>query len=353
MLTNHNYINIKETWDEEEEGKIKIKDCCKKEVPDDPACTDCCYDTWRAELKDIVQVYAQEKEMADQLQKRLVFIMDRRNRYKTWLDELVRAEEYATAICYQLDILAGHSQKIWYNACNAVQAIETLFCMIREFYGQVDYLKTRYDELQNCISKNTDPSLEKGKGILGCLDKYYEKLDAIIKTRDEIIKAVIEAIKLANLLRNNIYTLECPGDKDGYDPCKPGENPCDCKTDDKTISEYGFKTIICEWYCAFKCDEPCPEPDPCADQQQRPQVTSAQTSSDPCEVDCELHPVIEFPICKDTYKICVNEWYREDDKTVRDLSNTLNQKNKTKEGLLACKQSLDKAIAEANPKNRC
>jgi hypothetical protein len=349
MLTNHNYIDIIEKWDEADEYKAKIKDCCKKEGPDDTNCTDCCYDTWRAELKDIVQVYTQEKELADQLEKRLVFITDRRNRYKTWLDELIKAEEYATAICYQLDLLAGQSQKIWYNACNAVEAIEILFCMIREFYGQVDYLKTRYDELQNCISKNNDPSLEKGKGILGCLDKYFEKLDAIIKTRDEIIKAVIEAIKLANLLRNNIYTLECPGDE--YDPCKP-ETPCNCKPDEKTPSEYGFKTIICEWYCAFRCDEPCPEPDPCKDQQQIPQPKPPQTLP-VCEVDCELNPSIEFPICKDTYKLCVDKWYREDDKTVRDLSKDLNEKNKTKESLLACKQSLDKAIAEADPKIRC
>lgn len=352
MLTNHNYIDIKETWDtEDDEYKVKIKDCCKKDGPDDTKCTDCCYDTWRAELKEIVQVYSQEKEMADQLQKRLVVITDRRNRYKTWLDELNKAEEYARAICYQLDTLASHSQKIWYNACKAVEAIEILFCMIREFYSQVDYLKTRYDELQNCISKNTDPSLEKGKGILGCLDKYFEKLDAIIKTRDEIIKAVIEAVKLANLLRNNIYTLPC--DKDDKDPCKQVETSCNC---DNPLSEYGFKTIICEWYCAFECDEKCLETEPCepdTQQQQMRQDKRTETNEDPCYVDCELLPAVEFPICNDPYKVCVEKWYKDDDKSVKDLSNDLNKKNKNKEALLACKQSLDKAIAEADPKIRC
>ena len=186
MLTKHKYQNIADGWDQQKDHNVK--DCCQGGGGDDCGCQDCCYDTWSVELKEVTQSYTASKEAADQLTKKLTFLLGRRDRYKTWLDELNKAEELSRAICHQLEIIAGQSEKIWYNTCKAVQAVEILFCMIREFFMQVDYLKTRYDELQTCITKNNDPCLEPGKGILVCLKNYYDKLDAVIKTRNDIIK---------------------------------------------------------------------------------------------------------------------------------------------------------------------
>jgi len=347
MLTKHKYLDLPEKWD-----AGSIENCCKNPSDETGGCTDCCYDTWQKELKEITQKYDKENEMVSQTQKQFDFTKSRRDKYKTWLDELIKAEDLSLDICRQLDLIAVQSRKIWFNTCKAVCAIEKLFCMIREFYMQVDYLKSRYEILKNCIDKNTDTSLaDKSKGIPACLDKYAEKLEVIIKTRDEIIKALLETIKLANLLRNNINTKDCP-DKN-YDPCNNQEKSCDCQTTDSTLSNYGFKTIICEWYCSFKCDEKCPDPDPCKDLDRVATPLTPSTNTDPCNVSCEPEPKICFPICKDNYRICVEKWYREDDKSMKNLGEELNKHKINMEALLACKISLDAASKEADPSLRC
>lgn len=377
MLTNHNYkkssVNIETGSD--------IFNCCRSETPDDPKCTDCCYDTWRDELKDVVKKYAEKQEQAQLLQKRLSFIVDRRNKFKTWLDELNKAEELARKICGQLDVIASQSDKIWFNACYAVQAIEILFCMLRDFYSQTDYLKSRYDVLRKCIDNNNNPVLVKDQGILKCLNEYYDKLAAVIKTRDDIVKAIVEAIRVSNLLRNHINTTNCQvkkcppnGTQDNtpiYNPCAPDNKPCDCDDDAGKEPYYGFKAIICEWFCAFGCNNDCgPDEDPCAGKDDpckeavgQPKQGAAQTKQTtppsnpqpgPCkDYVCDLEPMFGFPICRNEYKCCIAKRYKDDDACVKQLESDLKEANKEKESLLACKQSLDKAIAEVDPKTRC
>ena len=192
MLTKHHYDDIADGWD-----KDTILDCCKTQPSGDPTCVDCCYDTWQDELKTVTQKYNSVVEQATQIQNKLTFITDRRNKYKTWLDELNNAQDLAVAICNQLELIAVQSDKIWYSSCKAVDAVETLFCMIRDFFMQLDLIKTQYDDIQNCITNNTDPSLVKGQGILKALDDYKAKLDIVIKLRDDIIKNIVAAVKIS------------------------------------------------------------------------------------------------------------------------------------------------------------
>lgn len=366
MLTKHKYQNLSLNWDEG-----RISDCCTAGSPDDPSCGDCCYDTWQEELKQVTKKYDQINEDSQQLSSRLGFLIDRRSRYKTWKDELDKGEALARAICYQLEIIAGQSQKIWYNSCKAAEAIRILFCMVRDFYFQVDFLKKRFDELQNCITHNHDSSLVKGKGILKCLDEYGVKLDGVIKTRDILVAAVLDAIRLSELIRNGMSTTSCPCGDD-FDPCNPGA-PCECKgCDDESKPVYGFRTIICELYCAFGCNVEC---EPCKDDcnEDEPQEQSQQyrqsgqqkqngdkkkpdnfNADDPCKCEkCELEPQFSFPICNDNYKCLVDQWYADDDSCVKKLEAELRDKTKEKEALLACKTSLQKAITEVDPKARC
>ena len=343
MLTKHKYIKS-----EEDLTKGKIFDCCNTNVPGDTTCEDCCYDTWRDELKKVNQRYSEAVENSLQIKNSLTFITDRRDKFKTWMDELLKAEDLARKICNQLEIIAVQSDKIWYNSTKAVAAIEIVFCMIRDFYMRVDYIKKRYDDLQICINNNNDSSLVKGQGLLKCLDDYFIKLDAVIKTRDEIIKLAVEAVKLCNLIRNNISTSETI---EGYDPCNTPK-PCNCTTDGPSF--YGFKTIICEWYCSFGCDEDCV---PCIENNGQPAPTqktmgSGIGDSNPA-VSCELEPTFNFPICNDEYKCRVEKWYKDDEQKVKDLSTTLKEATKEKEALQACKSSLQKAIIEVDPTNRC
>jgi hypothetical protein len=348
MLTKHNYQNLKDSDISIGDG-TDIFDCCGGGDPDDGGCTDCCYDDWKNELKKVNQSYSETLEQVDQMKKSLTFITDRRDKFRKWLDELLKAEDMARNICHQLEIIAVQSDKIWLNADKGRSAIEILYCMIKDFYFRVDYLKKRYEELQRCITSNNDSSLVRGQGILKCLDDYLVKLEAVIKTRDELIKLIVEAVKLANLIRNNISTKE---NDNNFKPCEPGK-PCNCDSSD---SYYGFKTIICEWYCSFKCDEecvPCAEPATTPQQQQsQKQVGSGIKNSNPPE-SCELEPTFDFPICNDEYKCRVETMYKTDEKSVKELSDKLKEANKQKESLQACKSSLERAIAEVDPKARC
>ena len=87
-----------------------------------------------------------------------------------------------------LIVTASARNNWWFNSCKAVEAIQILFCMIKDFYKQIDYLQKRYDELQVCLNNNRDSALEKGKGILKYVDEYAQKLKLILNTRDEIIR---------------------------------------------------------------------------------------------------------------------------------------------------------------------
>ncbi|MEO8568602.1 MAG: hypothetical protein ABI419_05690 [Ginsengibacter sp.] len=340
MLTKHNYQPIGSDWDKE-----TVLDCCKQTTPDDPTCIECCYDTWQDELKIVTQKYNSAKETAEQLQKKLAFITDRRNKYRKWLDELNNAQDLAHEICNQLELIAVQSDKIWFNSCKAVDAIEILFCMIRDFFMQIDLIKTQYDDLQNCITNNTDPSLVKGQGILKSLDDYKAKLDIIIKLKDDIIKNIVAAVKIANLIRNGISTRDC--NYESYDPCAADPKPC--VGDDN--SYYGFKTIICEWYNAFACDVPCADAAPSTDSKAQSETNAIE---DDCgDTDCELLPTFDFPICNNAYKTCVQNWLSADEAAYTDLTAQLQEANKKKEALTACKNSLDKAIKAVDPKERC
>jgi hypothetical protein len=301
MLTIHKYRNLDNDWDREE-----ILECCKSDTTKDGSCGDCCYDTWSDELKQVSKNYKAKKAQADQLQKRYDFLSDRRRTFKGWLDEIDAAQDLAKKICAQLELIASHSEKIWSNAHLAIRAIEILFCMLRDFFQQLDYLKKRYDELQLCISKITDPSLEKGQGgILKCLDDYYGKLNVLLGLRDDILKAAVEAVRLSNILRNEISTREFPWEyipcETKYDPCSHHHKPCPDYNEDHVY--YGYKTIVCEWYKFFRCEEPC---ETNGDQQgqkrnQKPNEGPMNTNKDDC---CEENPLetFSFPICNDSYR---------------------------------------------------
>ena len=351
MLTIHKYKQLDKDWD-----KDKILDCCKTTPPDNPPCKDCCYDTWSDEVKQVDKKLKAKVEQAAQLEKKLAFLTDRRDKFKTWLAELEAAQKMAQDICRQLELIAAHSNKIWANSFLAVKAIQVLFCMIRDFFMQLDCLKVRYDLLQDCITKNTDPSLVKGQGILLYLADYGTKLDAVIKTRDDIIKAAVMAVQLSNLLRNDISTREWPVAyvPCEYDPCSKDQPPCPDPNSPHT--HYGFKTIICEWHKFFNCDEACIDDTtpqtPNHNQQVSSGNTPAKQSGGCCDDNCELE-TFSFPICNNEYKYCIKERYDKDDKKVKKLAEELKEVNKEKEALQACKNSLDAAIKEVNPADRC
>lgn len=346
MLTNHNYTAIPQNWDQD-----TILECCQTTGGDQP-CTDCCYDTWETELNKVNPAYNYIVEYASQLQKKVDFITARRDRYKTWVEELNNAELLARDICYQLKLIAVQSDKIWYNCCEAEKAIEILFCMIRDIYMQIDELYALYNDLQTCITKNNDPAVGKGTGILKYLDDYKTKLDATVKTRDDVIKNIITAIQLATLIRNGISTKDCAKDSDPpYNPCAPDPTPCVTVTG---AVYYGFKTVICEWYNAFACDTPCSDSTTTTTTTTQTSGGSGTTTTTAdCNPDCDLIPTFDFPICNNSFKADVQSWVDADNASLLTLTTDLNNAKMKREALLACKNSLDMAIKAVDPATRC
>jgi len=347
MLTKHNYTDVDSAkWDE------KGLDCCKTTNPDNPTCVDCCYDSWQTELRIVTQKYSKAAEQATQYQNKLTVVTSSRSTYRKWFDEINDLQDTATEICNQLELLAVQSDKIWYNSCKAVDAVETLFCMIRDFFTQLDLITTQYADIQNCITNNTDPSLVKGQGILKALDDYKAKLDIVVKLRDDTSKNIVTAVKLVHQIANNISTRNC---NENFDPCSKKNKAC--SGDD---IYYGFKTVICEWYKSFACDVPCPDTDTTGTGTTGT-TASAQTNTNTNTIqsdckdddDCELVPTLDLPICKSSYKQCVKKWYDKADGEYKELTGKLQDANKEKEALTACKNSLVKAIKAVDPKTRC
>lgn len=320
MLTEHTYQKLEDNWDS------KIKECCDKENPDDPRGCDCCYDTWQDELKEVKTKYSETEEKAKQLKEELTIVADRRDRLKTWYDELTKANDLHRKICDQLELFLTQTEKVSTNTDLAVHAIKTLYCMIRDFYMQVDLIKTIYDRLLNCIKCLNNPALAPGVGIMKCLEEYGKKLEAVIATRDELVKMLMAAIKIACRINKNI------------------------------AAEFGLITVITEWKTAFNCDIMCDDtapPTTAVASKASSKVTTVQEPVISCLGPCDLEPMLQFPICKDPYYKCVDDQYKADKKAAEDLAKELLKETKKKEALLACKQSLESAIKEVDPKLRC
>jgi hypothetical protein len=332
MLTQSDYKSIEPDWDEQ-----TILKCCKTNDPDQP-CSDCCYDSWQAELNKVNPSYSAIVELTALLQSRLDFITARRDRYKMWIDELEKAESQAREICYQLKLIATQTDRVWYNTCKAEEAIEILFCMLRDIFMQMDELNAIFDSLDSCISKNYDQALNKGQGVFKYLEEYRAKLTATLKTRDEIIKNIVLAVKLAALLRNSISTKDCDSEP-AYKPCAEDQEPCSTLSG---IVYYGMKALICEWYDEFACETVCSE----NGSEQKAYGGSTQQ-------DCELKPVFDFPICNNTFRNEVQAWLKADNDTIAKLIAELNEAKMKQQSLLACKISLDQAIKAVDPAARC
>jgi hypothetical protein len=329
MLTQSDYKPIDQDWD-----KDTILDCCKTNDPDQP-CNDCCYDSWQEELNKVNPSYNAIIEKTALLQSKLDFITSRRDRYKAWIEELDKAELLAREICHQLKLIAAQTDKIWYNTCKAEEAVQILFCMLRDIFMQIDELQAIFDNLDNCVRKNNAQGLNKGEGIFKYLEEYRTKLLATVKTRDEVIKNIVLAIRLASLLRNGISTRDCDCEP-SYDPCAENQEPC--HTLNGTVY-YGMKALICEWYNEFACDTDCTE--------KSSSQTKTYAGSESHE--CELKPIFDFPICNNTFKDEIQTWLDKDIADRNDLLEELNKAKMKQQSLLACKNSLDQAIKAVDP----
>jgi hypothetical protein len=320
MLTKHIYKPLEDNWDE------KIKNCCTNPTGETPTGSDCCYDEWIEELKKVNKAYKEAEEDARQKNAEFVYVSDRRDQFRLWYDELTKANYLEKAICDQLNILYCQVEKIGINTQYTVDAIKILFCMIREYYLGLDRLKEKYDQVLACIKCLSNPELVPGSGLMKLIEDYGLKLDTAMASGNDLLKMIMAALSLAEKIDLNIGP------------------------------DYGLQTVVYEWRNALNCSEKCGDSQGSQSSQQKSTSSPGiqNTPDEECDKDeCELRPQLKLPVCNDHYYKRIWDKYSKDKKEAEELSAYLMEKNKIKESLLACKQSLETAIKVVDPKERC
>lgn len=311
MLTQHNYCPLPPDWDED------IIDCCPVPPTGDPGGSDCCYDSWKEQLDRVNRKFREADEKAKCLQRQLDSALMFRDKYKAWFEDLSRTNELAEYICQHMHVFASQVDNICCTTQNSAQAINLLFCMVRDFYIRVDKLKEEYDNLINCIKCLNRPELN--GGIIDCLGEYYKKLEAVINTRDKIVELLVKALKLAFEINSSI------------------------------CSRYGLQKLILEWQHTLNCRWVA------TDEDQYKGKHKPDKGDRDCRLPetCELLPMLTFPLKSDPYynDLKQDRQYWED--RIEELNDKLLTANKEKEVLLANKSNLEKAILEVDPKNKC
>jgi len=305
----------------------KIKDCCDpaNNPPDTSSgSSDCCFDEWTKELKSYNSKHSAADKLVTTLNTRLTHIGNQRDMWKAWRDELDKVCEASKSICHQLDVLLHHVTRTDQNIDQTYRAIKLLYCMIKDFFIQIDCLKTSYDYLVTCIKSGNNPVLVPGQGVMLLIEDYGKKLDAVIATRDGLIEAIIKSISLINSIHKSV------GHKD---------------------HKYGLNFILQEWKTAFSCDGKKDDDEP-------KWIDYYQESTPRPEGEFEnigLEPMFRFPVCESWYYKKIVRKYGEDNEEYTKLSKTVKEETKKLESLKALIDGLNSVISDPNvdPAKRC
>ena len=138
-----------------------IPECCPPDVPETPPAEgcDCCYNSWNENLIITTNSFKEWDAKTNKRQKFFDFKAGWRDKLKAWYDDLESVDQKAESILSQLEIFSAHLSKVCRIIDQSNRGIEILFCMIKDLYMRVDYLKEEYDELWSCIvsAGKTDP----------------------------------------------------------------------------------------------------------------------------------------------------------------------------------------------------
>jgi hypothetical protein len=312
------------------ECEPRIKECCEPDKkPGQPTGSgDCCYDTWTKEFKGVDAEFNRADKRVTYLTNRLNHLGTQRDMWKTWKDELDKACDASKKICDQLEIVLHHTGRISKNVWLTKRSINLLYCMLRDFFMQVDHLKKKYDYLINCIKCLNNPALGSGQGIMVFIEAYGTKLDAVIQTRDTLIEQIIAAISIANNINKNIG-------HHGH--------------------HYGLRAVLIEWKRVFNCERKGDD-----DDSERRRYDSGRgdryrnTPEGEIE-DIGLEPVFKFPICESDYYKKIDSRYKDDNGDYNKLSKQLLHETKHRDNLKALRDGLTSVMSDADvdPSKRC
>lgn len=308
----------------------KIKDCCVKEKqpPETNTGGDCCYDGWMLEFKNFDSRYKKADKTVNYITKRLTHLGTQRDMWKAWRDELDKVCDLTKKICQQLEIVIHHTSRISRNEWLTKRAINLLFCMIRDFYMQIDLLKKKYDYLVNCINCLKNQGLVSGQGVMALVEDYGKKITIVLQTRDALIEAVITSISMVNNINKNI-----------------GHNG----------HQFGLTTVLHEWKKAFNCERKNQEENDDAKRNEFGREDFHKSGREQEFEDTGLEPDLRFPVCESKYYKKIEGRYQEDSSKYTDLSKWLLEETKERDNLKALRDGLTSVISDPNvdPSKRC
>jgi len=288
-----------------------IPECCPPDVPENPkdGC-DCCYDSWTEDLIVTTNSFKEWDAKTNRRQKLFNYKSGWRDRLKNWYDDLENVDQKAENILGQLEIFSAHLNKVCRIIEQSNKGIEILFCMIKDLYIRVDYLKEEYDALWSCIQSEgkKNPDLL-ANGIITCLTAYGVKLDAVIATRDGILQLIANVIEAAY----KIHEYICLNERH----C--GEERID----------YGLFNVLEYWKGIFKG------------------TISINHGF------CKFDPSITFPIdTSEYYKKIKLDWERNKGEVIN-IQKKLDHAKEKRAAYQASKESLEKALVEVAPNVKC
>jgi hypothetical protein len=303
-------------WDEE-----KIARCCPEPAPpcpDPPITSDCCYQIWNWELTTVNwKLNDVTIQLADE-QRHLKVVTSRYERLNTWYHELDGVSKLIRDICDQLGIIDSQFENICKNCCYAIDAVEVLYCMIREYYYIVDHLQKRYDRVMHCIKCLNNPALNTTTGIGKVLADYGTALTAVVQTRAALMPVAMGVVDSALALQQQL---------------------CD---------EFGYQRLIKLCKEGLHCRKEEEE------ESNRPPFPMMPPHGHPGgpEVEAEgfcLEPILHFPIREDRYFELIDELRIAEKIVLEELTTVVNDLTKEQVSLTAIKASLIKALKEVTP----
>jgi hypothetical protein len=313
------YRDIPTDWDtRSRDGGPSLKDCCSTGTTEEPTGCDCCYDEWNNELKSKRGLFGQKTEEALQAKEKLLFSKTRRDGFKKWYDELALVDEYAREICDQFSLIISQVDQVCSSSKRTIDAVEILFCMIRDFYSQLDKIKYIYESLQKCIKEFDSSILAPGQGIMKCLEAYFDKLTTLLKTKEDLIRQMMDVVRLANMVQEDV----CPS--------------------------YGLSCILVKWQSLLGCNA--------GEAATEEAEAESELEKIPCDENyssCEIAHEITFPIKDDPYFKWLKCNYEYLVTKVEENAKAYLKASQEKEAIATAINSLTEAVALTNPKERC
>lgn len=302
--------------------ETELFNCCSNNPGGEMPGGDCCNDQWKQDLVQVTADWKKASAHATQVEAEYGFALEWKNQLKAWFSDWEITDEKTDALCRQLGLFITHLEKVCFVTSKTSEAIEILLCMAEDLYVRVDKLKIKYDQLRQCIDGLKRPELASGTGVVKYIEEYGVKLDSVIATRDGLIEKIVLALEMSYGL--NISLCE----------------------------QYGLKEVLIYWKKKFKCVSNGNDNCGCNDnepQQQQQQYGQVEHSND--KKHCKLEPKISFPLDEDNYYTDLQQEYEQAKSDAESLKEEMYKAKEQRDALLACKESLEKAILEVD--NKC